>query len=100
MKLIGVGEAQAGLSSLVEQSQKERIILTRHGKPVAMLLGIKGRDLEDLVLAQDPAFRNLITDRRGDQRAPVSQETLLAEAKRELSDARSSKARRRSGQKK
>lgn len=95
MKLIGVGEAQAGLSSLVEQAQKERIILTRHGKPVAMLLGIKGRDLEELVLAQDPAFRDLIAERRRDHRAPVSQETLLAEVKRELGGARLLQHRRR-----
>jgi len=93
MKLIGVGEAQAGLSSLVEQAQKERIILTRHGKPVAMLLGIKGRDLEDLLLAQDPAFRSLIADRRFDERATVSHETLVAEATRELRRARSAQSR-------
>ncbi len=84
MKLIGVGEAQAGLSSLVERSQKERIILTRHGKPVAMLVGIKGRDLEDVLLGQDPAFRDLIEERRRDKRAPVTHETLAAAAKREL----------------
>ena len=84
MKLVGVGQAQAGLSGLVEQSQKERIILTRHGVPVAMLLGIKGRDLEELVLAQDPAFRDLIDERRRDGRASVPHAALLAEAKREL----------------
>src|SRR5262249_14431554 len=84
MKLIGVGEAQAALSGLVEQSQKERIILTRHGKPVAMLLGIKGRDLEEVVLAQDPAFRDLIAKRRNDQRVSVAHETLVAEIKSEL----------------
>jgi prevent-host-death family protein len=89
MKLVDIGEAQAGLSSLVEQSQKERIILTRHGKPVAMLLGIKGRDLEDLLLAQDPAFGNLIADRRREQRATVSHDMLVAEATRESNRARS-----------
>src|SRR3989442_4463609 len=34
MKLVGVREAQAQLSGLVSRSQSERIILTRHGKPV------------------------------------------------------------------
>jgi prevent-host-death family protein len=94
MKLAGVGEAQAGLSSLVEQSQKERIILTRHGKPVAMLLGIKGRDLEDLLLAQDPAFRNLIADRSGDERTTVPHEMLVAEATHELRRSHSAQSRR------
>jgi len=99
MKLVGVGAAQAGLSNLVEHSQKEKIILTRHGKPVAMLLGVKGRDLEELILAQDPAFRDLVTARRRDRRATVSHEALLAEAKRELDDARPRRARSRARKK-
>ena len=84
MKMIGVGEAQAGLSGLVEQSQKERIVLTRHGKPVALLVGIKGRDLEEVLLTQDAGFRALIAQRRRDERPGVAHEALLAEAKREV----------------
>ncbi|MFM9865614.1 MAG: type II toxin-antitoxin system Phd/YefM family antitoxin [Micropepsaceae bacterium] len=84
MKLVGVGEAQAGLSGLVDQSQKERIVLTRHGKPVALLVGIKGRDLEEVMLAQDPGFRALIAERRRHERPAVTHEALLAAAKREV----------------
>lgn len=84
MKMIGVGEAQAGLSGLVEQSQKERIVLTRHGKPVALLVGIKGRDLEEVLLTQDAGFRALIAERRRDERPTVTHEALLAEATREI----------------
>jgi prevent-host-death family protein len=94
MKLINVGEAQTGLSNLVEQSQKERIILTRHGKPVAMLLGIEGRDLEELVLSQDAAFRDLIDKRRRGQRSLVSHATLLAEAKHEVAASGSGRSGR------
>lgn len=83
MKLVGIGRAQAELSGLVDRAQKERIILTRHGEPIAMLTGVKGRDLEELLLSQDPGFRNLIAQRRRDARPTVSHESLLAEATRE-----------------
>lgn len=48
MKFVGVREAQAQLSGLVEESQKERIVLTRHGQPIAVLTGVEGRDLEEV----------------------------------------------------
>ena len=99
MKLVGVGQAQAGLSGLLDQSQKERIILTRHGKPVAMLTGVEGRDLEELMLSQDPVFRALINERRRDQGPGVSHATLMAEAKRELTASRQRKARGRARKK-
>jgi prevent-host-death family protein len=49
MKFVGVREAQAQLSGLVNQSQKERIVLTRHGQPMAILTGVKGRDFEQVL---------------------------------------------------
>lgn len=99
MKLVGVGQAQAGLSGLLDQSQKERIILTRHGVPVAMLMGVEGRDLEELVLSQDFAFRDLIEERRRDKRANLPLTTLLSEAKRELATGRPALLRRRTAKK-
>src|SRR3989442_9675531 len=56
MRLVGVREAQAQLSGLVSKSQKEWIILTRHGKPVAALSGVEGMDVEDILLGQDRGF--------------------------------------------
>ena len=64
MRLVGVREAQAQLSGLVSKSQKERIILTRHGKPVAVLSGVEGMDVEDVLLGQDRAFAKHIESRR------------------------------------
>lgn len=95
MKLVGIGRAQAQLSGLVARAQKERIVLTRHGEPVALLLGVKGRDLEELLLTQDPAFRTLIQRRRSDDAAPVSHDALLAEAKAEGVSKKSSTSKRR-----
>ncbi len=88
MKFVGVREAQAQLSGLVEKSQKERIVLTRHGQPIALLTGVQGKDLESVLLAQDPSFRALIEERRRSQRELVPHETLKAQAERDLARER------------
>ena len=96
MKFIGVREAQVRLSALVQRSQAERVILTRHGHPVAVLTGIEGKDLEDEILFNDPAFRTLMSERLSTQGPLVSHEALLAETEAERARGR----RRRRPQKK
>ena len=88
MKFVGLREAQAQLSGLVVRSQKERIVLTRHGQPVAVLSGVQGKDLEAVLLAGDPEFRKLIQERRRSQGELVSHEALKAQAERELTQER------------
>ncbi len=99
MKFVGVREAQAQLSGIVDQSQRERIVLTRHGQPIAVLTGVQGKDLEAVLLDQDPEFRKLIEERRRSQGDLVSHEVLRAKAERELArerrPARSRPRRRR-----
>jgi len=103
MKFVGVREAQARLSGLVDRSQKERIVLTRHGQPIAVLTGVQGRDLEEVLLLQDPEFRALIEERRRHQGKLLSHEALRSRAKRELAlerrNPRSRESTRRSTRK-
>ena len=56
MKMVGIRAAREDLTGVVEQSQRERVILTRHGKPAALLIGIAGEDLEEILLRSDEAF--------------------------------------------
>lgn len=84
MKLVGVREAQQQLSGLVSASQRERVVLTRHGKPVAVLTGVEGQDLEEVILTRSPVFRKLIEDRRRHSGPFVSHEELRARAQRGL----------------
>jgi len=70
--MVGVREAQAKLSELVSRSQKERIILTRHGKPVAVISGVEGMDVEDVLLGQDPDLAKLIASRRRSKKPLLS----------------------------
>ena len=88
MRFVGVREAQVHLSGLVDRAQKERVILTRHGRPIAILTGLAGRDLEEVLLAQDPSFRRMIAARRAYRGPLVSHETLRAETNAELERSR------------
>jgi len=48
----------------VDASQSERVVVTRHGRPAAVLVGVEGRDLEDLALQMSPGFWRMIERRR------------------------------------
>jgi prevent-host-death family protein len=60
-----VGIQDADLEECVRQAQEERVVLTRNGKPVAVLVGVKGLDWEQLELGYSDAFWSLIRARRG-----------------------------------
>jgi antitoxin (DNA-binding transcriptional repressor) of toxin-antitoxin stability system len=63
VKVVGVQEAN--LEECVRQAQDERVVLTRKGKPVALLVGVQGLDLEQIELGQSDEFWKLIRERRG-----------------------------------
>jgi PHD/YefM family antitoxin component YafN of YafNO toxin-antitoxin module len=62
MKTAGLEEAT--FDACVADAQKERVVVTRDGKPVALILGIEGMDQEDLQLASSPKFWEIIDQRR------------------------------------
>ncbi len=64
MKSIPVRDLQKKVKECVDQAQLERVVITRHGKPAAVLVGVEGEDWEDVVLQTDPAFWRLIRARR------------------------------------
>jgi prevent-host-death family protein len=68
MKLLGVREAKQDLSACVEESQDEGIIITKHGKPAAVLIGVAGQSLEDVMLMANPRFWEMIEARRAQPR--------------------------------
>jgi prevent-host-death family protein len=64
MKLIGLKEAKTNLSAFVDESQRERILITRRGKPAAVVIGVEGQDLEQILLAGDAEFWKMVQQRR------------------------------------
>jgi prevent-host-death family protein len=78
MKTVNILETD--LEACVRQAQRQRVVLTRNGKPVAVLIGVKGLDLEQVELGQSDEFWGLIKERR-------SQKTISrAELERRLTD--------------
>jgi len=96
MKLVGIRKAQAELSSLADRSQQELIVLTRHGRPIAVITGVEGRDLEDIMLSRDPTFLGVM-ERRARYAGPmVEHAELRAEVAANPARARPPKAKARS----
>jgi prevent-host-death family protein len=61
MKIAPVAELKAQLSAYLKSSTEGPIVVTRHGKPVAVLLSIEDEDeLERLVLAYTPKFQGIL----------------------------------------
>jgi antitoxin (DNA-binding transcriptional repressor) of toxin-antitoxin stability system len=55
---------RANLVFCVDEAQRERIVLTRHGKPVALIVGVEGMDEEQVQLGGIEKFWKLIAERR------------------------------------
>jgi prevent-host-death family protein len=64
MKVIALREARAGLSTYVQLAQQGGLLITKHGRPAAMLIGVEGEEMEDLMTRTDPKFWAMIQQRR------------------------------------
>ena len=62
MKTLAV--EQATLEVCVRESQGDRVLVTRDGRPVAMVVGLAGLDDEQLQLGASDEFWQLIAARR------------------------------------
>lgn len=62
MKTLGI--EQATLDACVRESQGERVVVTRDGRPVAIMVGVEDLDEDQLKLGASDKFWQLITTRR------------------------------------
>lgn len=53
------------LAAVIQGAQHERLVITRNGKPVALVVGVEGMDKEQLELGSSDKFWKLIEERRG-----------------------------------
>ena len=65
MKTIGL--KQATLDDCIKNAQQERVVITRNGKPVALIVGVEGMDKEQLQLGSSDKFWKLVEKRRKDK---------------------------------
>lgn len=65
MKMAPVAEVKARFSAYLRESEDGPVVVTRYGKPVAVLLTVEDEEeLERLVLAYTPKFRSLLDTAR------------------------------------
>jgi prevent-host-death family protein len=64
MKTISNHDAQADIDAVLDSAQNERIIVTRNGRPSAVIVGLESYDEEDLRLASSAQFWRMIQERR------------------------------------
>jgi prevent-host-death family protein len=64
MKTISSSDMQTRVEAILSSAQSERIVLTRRGRPSAVLIGIESYDDEDLQLARSKDFWRMIEQRR------------------------------------
>lgn len=74
---VGAYEAKTNLSRLLERVERgERITLTRHGRPVAMLVPVEDKR------APEDVIRDLREFRRGRRLGDIGVRTLVEEGRR------------------
>lgn len=64
MKETTIEEFSQDVATLLDQAQQERILVTRDGKPFAVVVGVANKDEEDLRLEASPEFWRMIEERR------------------------------------
>ena len=67
MKAINVRELQQHVRDCVKASQRDRLVVTRHGIPTALIIGVEGTDWETLALQTNPSFWRMIEKRRAEK---------------------------------
>ncbi len=89
MKTISVRDLQKKIGECVDAAQQERVVVTRHGKPALLLVGVEGKDWETLFWETDEELWRELAERRGEKTI------TLAEMRRRLQGAGTAKKRRR-----
>jgi len=71
MKTISVRDLQKKIRESVDEAQKDRVVVTRNGKPAALLIGVEGQDWEIVVLQTSAPFWKFIEKRRKEKTIPL-----------------------------
>jgi antitoxin (DNA-binding transcriptional repressor) of toxin-antitoxin stability system len=72
MKTVSMEDAT--LDRCVAEAQQEKVILTRNGHPIALIVSVDGMDEEQIRLSSDPEFWKLMEERR--RQKTISREEL------------------------
>ena len=65
MKTVAVRQLPQRIKSCLDEAQEDRVVITRHGKPAAILIGVEGKDWETVMLETNLTFWRVVQARRG-----------------------------------
>lgn len=82
MKTVNVRNLQKNIRHCVSESQDDRIVITRNGKPAALIIGVEGADWESLVFQTSKSFWKMIETRRKEKTISVKEMKKLIERER------------------
>jgi prevent-host-death family protein len=66
MKTVNARDLQKKVKECVDVSQQDQVVITRRGRPAAVMVGVEGKDWEDVVLQTSSTFWKLIEERRSE----------------------------------
>jgi prevent-host-death family protein len=81
MKTISVRDLQQKIRQTVQAAQKDKVVITRHGQPAAIVIGVEGYDWEDVFWATSPSFWKMIQQRRKEKGIPWDRAKKLLKAR-------------------
>jgi len=73
VKTISAADERFDVERLLNAAQSEQVLVTRAGKPSAVIIGLESYDEEDLQLASSSAFWKMIEDRRSGPSIPLAE---------------------------
>ncbi len=86
MKIAPLAEVKDRFSAYIDESRDAPVIVTRNGRPVAMIIAITNEDdLDGLLLAHNPRFVQLLEEAR--ERVRITGGVPLAEMRRRIEEA-------------
>jgi len=69
MKTVDISEATGSLSDYAREIRRGPVVVTRRGRPLAVVVPVRGLDLETLSLSTNADFIALVERSRGSYRA-------------------------------
>jgi len=61
VKIASISDVKAKFSGYIKASEEGPVVVTKNGKPVALLLSVKNEEeIERLLLAYSPKFKNIM----------------------------------------
>ena len=93
MKVMTLRDAKAHLSAVIEEANTEQVLITSNGQPAAVVIGVQGQDMEEVMLAANPKFWAMIEESRRSDKTLTVAEVRARIAERAAAEAPPKRAR-------